>query len=664
VIPELGHVALAIALCLALTQGFFGLAGPIFNKPAWSAVAKPVSVGHFVFVAIAYAALTYAHIVNDFSVAYVAGHSNSALPLVYRISGVWGGHEGSMLLWALMLAAWGGLLGVYTKRIPLETAAKVIGVMGIVSVGFLLFMLATSNPFDRLIPAPLDGRDLNPLLQDPGLVIHPPMLYMGYVGFAVAFSFAIAIMIEGKFDNHMARWIRPWTAAAWAFLTIGIALGSWWAYYELGWGGWWFWDPVENASFMPWLVGTALLHSLAVTERRGLFKGWTLLLAVSAFSLSLLGTFLVRSGVLVSVHAFATDPDRGMFILAMLVFFIGGALALYAWRAPQLAQRGGFAPLSRETFVLANNMLFVVATLLILFGTLYPLFLDGLGLGKISVGPPYFNTVFIIPTLPLILLAGIGMHTAWKKMDWSQLKSKLWPFALGVFLFALIVPLVVYRQFGLMKFVGVLLGCWVMTVSLIEPVRYWLRKRSLKGYSRTMMSMALSHFAVGMFVIGVTMVETYGIARDIGMKPGDTATVEGYSFHFTGTRNVEGPNYTAVEGEVIVTREHDGREIAVLRPQKRTYRVQQNPMTEAAIHPRLHRDLFVAMGEPLGQGAWSMRIQYKPYIRFIWLGALIMALAAFYGMTDKRYRVRREEEAGEQSAPARGKGRLQEGMAS
>ncbi|HRP34827.1 MAG TPA: heme lyase CcmF/NrfE family subunit [Gammaproteobacteria bacterium] len=659
-IPELGHVALVLALCLALAQSFFGLAGPIFNKPSWSAAAKPVGVGHFVFVAIAYAGLTYAFINNDFSVAYVAGHSNSQLPLMYRISGVWGGHEGSMLLWILMLASWGALLGVFTKRIPLQTAAKVLGVMGVVSVAFMWFTLATSNPFDRLIPAPADGRDLNPLLQDPGLVIHPPMLYMGYVGFAVAFSFAIAAMIEGKLDNQWARWIRPWTAAAWAFLTIGIALGSWWAYYELGWGGWWFWDPVENASFMPWLIGTALLHSLAVTERRGLFKGWTLLLAVSAFSLSLLGTFLVRSGVLVSVHAFATDPDRGLFILAMLIFFIGGALALYAWRAPQLAQKGGFAPLSRETFLLANNMLFVVATLLILFGTLYPLFLDAMGLGKISVGPPYFNAVFVIPTLPLVLLMGLGMHSAWKKTDWQQLKGKLWPFALATFLFVLIVPLVVYRQFGIMKFLGLLVGVWVIAVAFIEPVKYVLRKRSLRGYSRTMMAMCVAHFGVGLFVIGVTMVETYGIARDIGMRPGETVTVEDYSFTLVGTRNVQGPNYNAVRGEVIV--EKDGERVTTLYPEKRTYLVQQSPMTEAAIHPRIQRDLFVAMGEPLGQGAWSMRIQYKPYIRLIWLGALVMALAAFFGISDKRYRVKSEAEAPEK-APGKPAGKLQEGLA-
>jgi cytochrome c-type biogenesis protein CcmF len=661
VIPELGHVALALALCLAISQAFFGLAGPIFNKPGWSAATKPVSIGHFVFVAIAYAGLTYAHAVDDFTVAYVANHSNSQLPMMYKISGVWGGHEGSMLLWVLMLAVWGALVGVFTRRVPLQTSSKVLGVMGIISVAFMWFVLATSNPFDRLIPAPLDGRDLNPLLQDPGLVIHPPLLYMGYVGFAVAFAFAIAAMIEGKLDQQWARWIRPWTAAAWAFLTVGIALGSWWAYYELGWGGWWFWDPVENASFMPWLIGTALLHSLAVTERRGLFKGWTLLLAVSAFSLSLLGTFLVRSGVLVSVHAFATDPDRGLFILAMLVFFIGGALALYAWRAPQLAQKGGFAPLSRETFLLANNMLFVVATLLILFGTLYPLFVDGLGLGKISVGPPYFNTVFIIPTLPLVLLMGLGMHTAWKKMDWRQLKSKLWPFALFALLFSIIVPLLVYRQFGVMKFIGILLGVWVMAVSFIDPVKYIRRKGSLKGYSRTMISMSVSHFAVGMFVIGVTMVSTYGIARDIGMKPGDTVQVEDYSFTLNSTSNVRGPNYTAVRGEVIV--EKDGEQVTVLYPEKRTYLVQQSPMTEAAIHARLHRDIFVALGEPLGQGAWSMRIQYKPYIRFIWLAALIMALAAFFGMTDKRYRVPREAVEGTRAQAAQGAGKLQEGTA-
>jgi cytochrome c-type biogenesis protein CcmF len=660
VIPELGHVALTIALCLAIAQAFFGLAGPIFNKPGWSAVAKPVSVGQFVFVAISFAGLTYAFIAHDFSVAYVANHSNSQLPFMYRISGVWGGHEGSLLLWVLMLSAWGALLSTFTRSIPLATSAKVLGVMGVISIGFLWFMLATSNPFDRLFPAPLDGRDLNPLLQDPGLVIHPPMLYMGYVGFAVAYSFAIAAMIEGKLDGQWARWIRPWTAAAWAFLTIGIALGSWWAYYELGWGGWWFWDPVENASFMPWLMGTALLHSLAVTERRGLFKGWTLLLAVSAFSLSLLGTFLVRSGVLVSVHAFATDPDRGVFILAMLVFFIGSALALYAWRAPALAQRGGFAPLSRETFLLANNMLFVVAALLILFGTLYPLFLDAMNLGKISVGPPYFNTVFIIPTLPLVLLMGLGMHSAWKKTDWQQLKGKLWPFALGVVLFSLIVPLIVYRQFSVMKFIGVTLGVWVMAVAFIDPVRYWLRKRTLRNYSRTMMAMCIAHFGIGLFVIGVTMVETYGVARDIGMKPGDTAVVEDYSFTFVGTRDVEGPNYRAVEGEVIV--EKDGRQVAVLHPQKRTYLVQQNPMTEAAIHPRIQRDLFVALGEPLGQGAWSMRIQYKPYIRFIWLGALVMAFAAFFGISDRRYRVRSEAEAGDPSSVG-ARPKLQEGLA-
>jgi cytochrome c-type biogenesis protein CcmF len=659
-IPELGHVALTIALCLAIAQTFFGLAGPLADKPSWSAAAKPVAVGQFVFVAAAFAALTYAFVTHDFSVAYVANHSNSQLPAMYRVSAVWGAHEGSLLLWVLMLSGWGAALSAFTRGIPLSLSAKIIGVMGLVGVGFLWFTLATSNPFDRLFPAALDGRDLNPLLQDPGLAIHPPMLYMGYVGFAVAFAFAIAAMIEGKLDDQWARWARPWTVSAWAFLTVGIALGSWWAYYELGWGGWWFWDPVENASFMPWLMGTALIHSLAVTERRGLFKGWTLLLAVSAFSLSLLGTFLVRSGVLVSVHAFATDPERGVFILAMLAFFIGGALALYAWRAPALAQSGGFAALSKETFLLANNMLFVVATLLILFGTLYPLFLDAMGLGKISVGPPYFNTVFMIPTLPLVLLMGIGMHSAWKKTDWSQLKGKLWPFALAAVLISVIVPLIVYRQLGIMKFVGIALAVWVMLVSCIDPAKYLLRKRSLAGYPRSMLGMCIAHFGIGVFVLGITMVSTYGIARDIGMKPGDTAVVEDYSFNFVGTRNVQGPNYSAVEGEIVV--EKDGRQVVVLRPQKRTYLVQQNPMTEAAIHARISRDLFVALGEPLGQGAWSVRIQYKPMIRLIWLGALIMALGGVLGMTDRRFRVRREAEA-RADAPAGGRPVLEGNLA-
>jgi len=641
VIPELGHLCLVLALCLAGAQAFFGLAGPLTNRPAWTAVARPAAVGQFVFVAAAFGLLTHAFIVNDFSVTYVASHSNSALPLMYRISAVWGAHEGSLLLWVLTLSLWTAAVCGLSRQLPESVAGKVIGVLGLVSVGFMLFTLGTSNPFDRLIPAAIDGRDLNPLLQDPGLAIHPPMLYMGYVGFAVAFAFAVTALIEGRLDAQWARWTRPWTTAAWLFLTVGIALGSWWAYYELGWGGWWFWDPVENASFMPWLVGTALMHSLAVTEKRGLFKGWTLLLAVFAFSLSLLGTFLVRSGVLVSVHAFATDPARGVFILALLAFFIGGALALYAWRAPALAQSGGFSPLSRETFLLLNNMLLVVSAMLVLFGTLYPLFIDALGLGKISVGPPYFNTAFLVPTIPLVFIIGLGMHAAWGKADGKALRAKLWPFAAAALFVTVVLELLVYHDVGIMSSVGVFLAVWLMAVALIEPLRYLVKRKTLIGYPRGMLGMAIAHFGVGMFVLGITGVSSFSIEKDVGMKPGESITIEGYTFTFEGSKNVQGPNYSAVESDVRVTR--DGEEIALLKPQKRTYRVQQSPMTEAAIHARLSRDLFVAMGEPLGQGAWSMRIQYKPMIRLIWLGALVMAFAGIIAASDRRYRVRQDD---------------------
>jgi cytochrome c-type biogenesis protein CcmF len=567
---------------------------------------------------------------------------------MYRISAVWGAHEGSLLLWVLILSAWTAAVAGLSRNLPPGLSAKVLGVLGLVSIGFLLFTLGTSNPFERLLPAAADGGDLNPLLQDPGLAIHPPMLYTGYVGFAVAFAFAIAAMIEGKLDAQWARWTRPWTTAAWAFLTVGIALGSWWAYYELGWGGWWFWDPVENASFMPWLVGTALIHSLAVTEKRGLFKGWTLLLAVTAFSLSLLGTFLVRSGVLVSVHAFASDPSRGVFILALLAFFIGGALALYAWRAPAFAQSGGFKPFSRETFMLLNNMLLVVSALLILFGTLYPLFLDALGLGKISVGPPYFNTVFLVPTIPLVALVGLGMHSAWKHGDWSRLKRRLWPFAAAGLAAAVLLPLVVYHHASLLAPVGIFLAVWLMGAALLEPVSWLVRRRSLAGFPRSALGMTTAHFGVAVFVLGITVTSAFSVEQDIGLKPGEEISVQGYTFEFQGAREVQGPNFNAAEGTVVVSR--DGEVVTTLHPQKRTYLVQQNPMTEAAIHPRLSRDLFVAMGEPLGQGAWSMRIQYKPMIRLIWLGALIMAFGGLLAASDRRYRARREAEAPEATA--------------
>ncbi|MGB5623408.1 MAG: heme lyase CcmF/NrfE family subunit [Gammaproteobacteria bacterium] len=641
-VTEVGHFCLVLSLCLAIAQSFFGLAGPLTSRPSWMAVARPAATGQFVFVAIAFGLLMQAFIVNDFSVLYVASHSNSELPLMYRISAVWGAHEGSLLLWALTLSLWTVAVCAFSRKLPQPMASKVIGVLGLVSVGFLLFTLATSNPFERLIPAALDGRDLNPLLQDPGLAIHPPMLYMGYVGFSVAFAFAVAAMLEGKLDASWARWTRPWTLTAWLFLTLGIALGSWWAYYELGWGGWWFWDPVENASFMPWLVGTALIHSLAVTEKRGLFKSWTLLLAISAFSLSLLGTFLVRSGVLVSVHAFATDPTRGVFILMLLAFFIGGSLLLYAWRAPALAQSGGFTGVSRESFLMINNLLLVVAATLILLGTLYPLFLDALGLGKISVGPPYFSAVFAVPMIPLVLLIGVGMHTAWTRGDASRLRSKLGVLAIVAAALGIVVPFVFYGSSGVLLTVGIIAALWVMASAMLEPFR-WLRTRgNLRGFPRSMLGMSLAHFGVGVFVLGVTVTSAFSIEKDISLKPGESVEMQGYTFTLDSIRDAEGPNYTAKEAVVTVTR--DGDPLTTMLPQKRVYRVQQNPMTEAALHPRLSRDLYVAMGEPLGNNAWSMRIQYKPLIRLIWLGCIIMALGGAVAASDQRYRSRRTAE--------------------
>jgi len=647
-IPEIGHFCLVVALCLAAAQAFFGLAGPLTGRRAWSAVTRPAVTGQFVFTAVAFGFLTYAFIVNDFSVTYVASHSNSELPLMYRVSAVWGAHEGSLLLWVLMLSLWTVAVAFLSRQLPDPVVCKALGVLGLVTVGFLLFTLATSNPFDRLIPAAPDGRDLNPLLQDPALAIHPPMLYMGYVGFSVAFAFAVAAMLEGRLDAAWARWTRPWTIAAWIFLTIGITLGSWWAYYELGWGGWWFWDPVENASFMPWLVGTALMHSLIVTEKRGLFKSWTLLLAVAAFSLSLLGTFLVRSGVLVSVHAFATDPTRGVFILMLLAFFIGGSLLLYAWRAPALSQSGGFHTVSRESFLLINNMLLVISALLILIGTLYPLFLDALGLGKISVGPPYFSAVFVIPTLPMVLMMSIGMHAAWKRASAEQTLGKLKWLALAAAILAIAVPLFVYGGIGLLLAIGLFSAFWLMGSSLKEPVRWLVRRRSLRGYPRSMMGMSLAHFGIGVFVLGVAVTSAFSIEQDASLRPGDSHSIANYEFRFLGTRNVEGPNYSAVEGEVAVI---DGDEqIALLKPQKRVYRVQRNPMTESGIQPRLARDLYVALGESLGDDAWSLRMQYKPLVRLIWLGALIMAFGGLVSMSDRRYRVRQESEAPSGSA--------------
>jgi cytochrome c-type biogenesis protein CcmF len=636
-IPEIGHFALILALSLALCQGIMPLAGAHRGDAGLMAVARPAALGQFLFVVIAFVCLAHAFLTSDFSVLYVANNSQLALPTVYKFSAIWGAHEGSLLLWILILAAWTVAVSRFSQELTESFAARVIGVLGLLSAGFLLFTLFTSNPFERIFPAPPDGADLNPLLQDPGLAIHPPMLYVGYVGFSVAFAFAVAAMLSGNLDKNWARWTRPWTTWAWVFLTAGIALGSWWAYYELGWGGWWFWDPVENASFMPWLVGTALIHSLAVTEKRGLFKSWTLLLAISAFSLSLLGTFLVRSGILVSVHAFATDPARGLFILIFLGLVIGGALALYAWRAPALDSAAGFRPLSRETFLLLNNVLLVIAATLILIGTLAPLVIEVVSGGKISVGPPWFEIAFAIPMLPLIFLVGLGMHTAWRTQPASGLARLLkWPAIIAV-LGGFAIPALLYGRSGTLLTVGTIAALWIGATALVHPLRSWRRAPRTPGMTRAVLGMSVAHLGLGLFVLGVTIVSAFSVEADMRMAPGEKVSVAGYEFELRGFRNVEGPNFRALEGEVEVRK--NGDFVTTLRPQKRTYLVQQNPMTEAGIHTGWNRDLFVALGDPLGNDAWSVRLQYKPLILFIWLGAFVMAVGGIVAASDRRYRV-------------------------
>jgi cytochrome c-type biogenesis protein CcmF len=636
VIPEIGHFALILALALALVQGTLPLIGAHQNNAALMSVARSSAIGHLLFVVVAYACLTWAFLQNDFSVLYVANHSQLSLPTMYKITAVWGGHEGSVLLWILLLAAWTTAVAFFSRSLPESFVARVIGVLGLLSIGFILFALLTSNPFDRLIPAPPDGGDLNPLLQDPGMAFHPPLLYVGYVGFSVAFAFAIAAMLSGNIDQRWTKWTRPWTTMAWVFLTIGIALGSWWAYYELGWGGWWFWDPVENASFMPWLVGTALIHSLAVAEKRGLFKSWTLLLAIAAFSLSLVGTFLVRSGIIVSVHAFATDPSRGIFILGFLGVVVLSALALYAWRAPGLDSTAGFKPNSRETFLLLNNVLLVIATTLVFIGTLAPLVFEVLDAGKISIGPPWFAIAFVIPMLPLLFLMGLGMHTVWRHQKGSLLTGKLKLPAIISIVLGVLTPGVVYGRFGLMVSVGTITAFWILFTSAIEPVRSLRRAHGSAGITRSALGMSVAHFGVGLFVLGVTLVSAFNVETDMAMRTGQTLDAAGYQFELRELRDVEGPNYSAIEGSIEVRR--DGDFVATIRPQKRQYLVQKNWMTEADIVVSWNRDLFVALGDQIGSDTWSVRIQYKPMIRFIWFGALVMALGGLLAASDRRYR--------------------------
>jgi cytochrome c-type biogenesis protein CcmF len=635
-LPELGHFALILALLLALVQAFFGIAGAHLRRDRWLAAVGPAVAGQFVMVATAIGCLVTAFVSHDFSVRYVAENSNSALPLFYRVTALWGAHEGSLLLWIFLLACWTLAVAVGAARLPPRFAARVLGVLGVVSGGFLLFTLATSNPFLRLIPAAPDGRDLNPILQDPALAIHPPILYTGYVGFAVAFAFACAAMLEGRLDQAWARWTRPWTTSAWAFLTVGIALGSWWAYYELGWGGFWFWDPVENASFMPWLVGTALVHSLAVTDKRGLFKSWTLLLAILAFSLSLLGTFLVRSGVLVSVHSFAADPTRGIFILVFLVLMIGGSLALYAWRAPRLRSAAGFELGARESFLLFNNILLVIAAAIVFGGTMAPLIADALGLPTLSVGTPYFNPTFLMPVLPLLALLPVGLHANWKKGRLRQKQRQILTALAAALVLSLAVSLGVFAQAKILTLVGLTLGPWIILSSLLDPLDRWRRQLSL---SRSVLGMTTAHVGVGLFVIALTVVQSFTQEHDVALARGEKASVGGYEFRFEGVRGLEGANYEGVRGSVVVTR--GTVPLGTLYPEKRRYFVQGTVTTEAAIQMTRGTNLLIALGDDLGAGRWSVRLQVRPLISLVWLAALLMAIGGAVAGRDRRYRLAR-----------------------
>nr|AMK59223.1 cytochrome c-type biogenesis protein CcmF [uncultured bacterium UPO46] len=653
-IPELGHFALILAFVIALAQGVLPLLGAQgIGRQAghWVALARPAAQTHFLLLLLAFACLAQSFLANDFSVAYVAQNSNTRLPPLYQFAAVWGGHEGSLLLWVLMLAGWGAAVSLLSRQLPAVMVARVLAVLGLVSVGMLAFILFTSNPFDRVLPALAEGRDLNPLLQDPGLVFHPPMLYMGYVGFSVAFAFAVAALIGGRLDAAWARWSRPWTTAAWCFLTIGIAMGSWWAYYELGWGGWWFWDPVENASFMPWLAGTALIHSLAVTEKRGAFKNWTVLLAIAAFSLSLLGTFLVRSGVLTSVHAFAADPSRGVFILGLLAVVIGASLTLFAWRAPKVGLGGTFAMFSRETLLLVNNVLLVVAAGSVLLGTLYPLLIDALGLGKLSVGPPYFNAIFVPVMVPLLLLIAIGPLARWKQADPREMARRLRLSLVLAVLAGIGLPLLM-GQWTPLTALGSLLAVWIAASTVFQIVERW---RLPGKASASFWGMHLAHFGIAVFVIGVTLVSGFQQEKDVRMAAGDVVTVGGYQLRLLGIREAPGPNYRAVVGDFELSR--DGRVLRALHPEKRHYLSSSMPMTEAAIDTKLTRDIYVSLGEPLDKtaghepGAWSVRVYYKPFVSWIWGGCLLMAAGGFLAVADRRYRLRVKAAAGLPATP-------------
>jgi len=636
---ELGNYCLVVALCVSIAQSIIPLAGTYRNRQSWMMFGRSAAYTQWLLVVAAYGILTYAFYLNDFSIAYVAKTSNLQQPLMYRLSGVWGGHEGSLLLWILMLSCWTALVARFSRGIPRDMVARVLAVLGMINIGFISFTLLTSNPFARLFPVPLDGQELNPLLQDPGFLIHPPMLYMGYVGFSVVFAFAIAAMLSGKLDTAWARWSRPWTTTAWLFLTIGIVLGSWWAYYELGWGGWWFWDPVENASFMPWLVGTALIHSLAVTEKRGAFKAWTVLLAILAFSLSLLGTFLVRSGVVTSVHSFASDPTRGLFILAFLLIVVGGSLLLYAMRAHRLSSDVHYGLFSKETSLLLNNVLLVVAAFMVLLGTLTPIMMDALG-KKISVGAPYFDLWFALLTIPLAVVVGIGSTSRWKRDDVSRFAPQTLIIAISSFaLSGFFTWQLSTESFAWGGFAGLALGIWVMlwsVYSLFERLKNQSNKlRGLRKIPASIWGMGIAHFGLAVFVIGVTHVNTYSQEKDIRLAPGETYEMAGYVFRFDGTRQVKEQNYVANQGEFLISA-RSGNTFS-LTPQKRFYS-SGNPMTEAAIDSSLKRDVYVSLGDHVGEGAWSVRLYFRSFVACIWLGGFFMALGGLVATADRRYR--------------------------
>ena len=641
---EIGHYALVLALGVAIAQAILPVIGYLRRDSRLLAIGVSGAQTQFPLVLLAYAILTLAFVQGDFSLLYVASNSHSDLPLIYRFTAVWGAHEGSLLLWVLMLSGWTFAVSLSSKRLPPDIAALVLATLGAIAVGFLLFLLTVSNPFERVFPVPAEGRDLNPLLQDPGMIIHPPTLYMGYVGCAVAFAFAIAALVTGKLDVAWARWTRPWTTMAWTFLTMGITLGSWWAYNELGWGGWWFWDPVENASFMPWLIGTALIHSLAVTEKRGVLKSWTVLLAILAFALSLLGTFLVRSGVLVSVHAFATDPARGTFILVFLGAVLGGALTLYAARAHKLVSEAEVQLFSREGLLLLNNVFLVAAGAAVLLGTLYPLIADALGLGKVSVGPPYFNAVFLPLMSPLALLVGVSALVGWKRAKFADVVSRLRWVAIVALVVGGLLPFVLEGSWNWLAIVGSVFAVWVLAGSMLDVLHRLRSKRdriaALRSIPAGTWGMTLAHLGLGVWVLGVTFTSLFSVEKDVRLAPGQATDIGGYDFTFQGVEPVNGSNYKSDTGRVLV--EKNGRQIALLTPEKRLYPSQRSVMTEAAVDHTPRRDLYVALGEPIGERDWALRFYYKPMMRLVWFGGLLMFFGGIVAASDRRYRLERK----------------------